>query len=992
VSALTFSSSAQGYDLAQGAALTASSATSFSVENASTRIVFTGTSLTYDAVTGVPSGGTITGFKVYDFDNAGTGTPLQIGTATGVSIALNTYTFYSGLSSILTQALAYADSIAGSTGDDILYGYAGNDTLTAGAGNDTLVGGYGSDTLIGGAGNDTYILDDALDSITEGAGAGTDLMRIATGGSYVLAANVENAEVSSSYYGALTITGNASNNLISGSTYNDSINGGAGNDRLSGMSGSDSLDGGTGNDTMFGGAGADTYYVDSTLDKIFEETSSSTLYETGDWVVSSASYTLGNALENLRLSGTSAINGTGNASNNILVANNGNNILNGGSAGTDTASFETAATKVTASLTSGGVSGGSGNDTLSGIENLYGGLSGDALTGNASANILDGGTGVDTLAGGAGDDTYYANVSGDVVTELSTGGTDTVFSLADYVLSNYVENLNFEINYSYAFAYASGYSTAINGTGNTLANVITGNYNGNNLLGLAGNDTINGGSGNDTIDGGVGADSMTGGAGMDTYYVDNIGDVIYGELAPYYSTTVELDTVISSISFTLASNLENLTLAGTANINAGGNEGDNLIIANTGNNYLNGGLGIDTLSYTTHAAAVTVSLATSGAQTTGGSGSDRVVNFENLTGGSAGDHLTGNALANTLDGGLGSDTLTGGAGDDTYFVNAPTDLIVEGSGAGTDTVRANGIAGNSFTLGANVENIVFVPGNYFAMNAVGNNLGNLMVGNSAGNSLNGDSGNDTLDGGAGTDQLIGGIGDDLYYVDANTDVITELASAGTDKVIVGYSSAYGTTPNPPNLVAYTLANNVENLHLASKGSTYGYSYDRIDLTGTGNGLDNLITAADGFDQLSGGAGNDTLAGGSGNDTLTGGAGSDIFLFDAALSSPNPGGSYYAPYTIGNDTVTDFTSGSDKIHLSDDVFTSLGAPGALSGTALLVGTGSLATTSVQRLIYNTSSGGLFYDADGSGAAHSAIQIAIVGSTSHPALTSADFLIV
>jgi Ca2+-binding RTX toxin-like protein len=269
-----------------------------------------------------------------------------------------------------------------------------------------------------------------------------------------------------------------------------------------------------------------------------------------------------------------------------------------------------------------------------------------------------------------------------------------------------------------------------------------------------------------------------------------------------------------------------------------------------------------------------------------------------------------------------------------------------------------------------------------------------MIGNLGGNSLSGGDGNDTLDGGFGTDQLIGGAGDDLYYVDASTDVVTEAASAGVDKVIVGYSSTYSVTPYTQTGVAYTLAANVENLHLASKGSMYGsgYSYDRVDISGTGNALDNVITADAGFDQLNGGAGNDTLSGGAGSDTLTGGTGSDVFLFDTALNTPNPAGAYYSPLASGPDTITDFTVGTDEIQLSDEVFTALGAPGALAASQFVANTTGVATTATQRVIYNTASGALFYDADGSGAQHAGIQIALIGAISHAALTGADFLVV
>lgn len=987
---LTYTSSAPNTDFLQGAAITSSSGSSFVVENGGYRMTVSGTALTYDATTGAPNGGTITKFDIYSFDNAGTGTPALIASSSALTIAVS-YQFYgyNALATMLTNVLL-----------------SGNDSIVGSAFNDTLTGGSGSDTLAGGAGSDTYIITDATDIVSEAAGAGIDT--VVFKGSfytpYTLAANVENARADASVYGSyLSVVGNDLANVITGGGYGDTLDGGAGNDRLDGGSGNDSLIGGTGNDTMFGGQGDDIYTVDSLGDKVFEDGSAPTYSYGGvggDWVVvkGAISYTLGNYVENLRLD-VGALNGTGNSLNNYIVANNTANNLNGSAGASDTVSFETASTQVTASLLSGIVTGGSGNDTLSGFENIRGGSAGDSLTGNSLDNVLDAGggaTGIDTLNGGLGNDTYYVDSVGDIVSESSLAGggsNDTVYSQVDFTLSNYVENLSLDSNYLHFRSY---YSVAVNGTGNSLANKITGNTSANNLNGAAGNDTIDGMYGNDTINGGTGADSMIGGYGADTYYVDNVGDVVT-ELDNYYAPT-DIDTVISTVSYTLGASVENLTLSGTGFIRGGGNELNNVIVANTGGSYLDGGLGIDTLSYAGHAAKVTVSLAALGAQATGGSGSDTIANFENLTGGTAGDALTGNALANVIDGGLGSDTLTGGAGNDTYIVDVTTDSVVEASGAGTDTVLATGVSGNTFTLAANVENIrllLDVASPINATNAIGNASNNLMAGNSLANSLNGGDGNDTLDGFGGSDAMTGGLGNDVFYVDSAGDLVNEVAGQGTDTVILGISAfakgldSAGAATGPNTGFAYTLANNVENLQLNSHSYTPN-TPSVISLSGTGNGLNNLITAGSGLDTLDGGAGDDTLSGGGGNDMLTGGSGNDVFRFDTALVERDPLSNYYTT-TSGTDTITDFTSGQDKIQLSDDVFTALNGPGALSG--FVSGAGLVAaTTAAQRVIYNTTTGGLYYDADGSGGQHAAIEIAIIGTSTHPTLTASDFAVI
>jgi len=209
---------------------------------------------------------------------------------------------------------------------------------------------------------------------------------------------------------------------------------------------------------------------------------------------------------------------------------------------------------------------------------------------------------------------------------------------------------------------------------------------GNTLIGTAQGDYIYGLGGNDTLDGGAGADKLVGGTGNDTYYVDNVGDKVVEN--PEEGT----DLVYASLSYALPANVENLALSGTASINGTGNSLDNILYPNHGNNVLDGGDGIDTVSYQFSASkygGVTVSLGIAGAQATGGSGSDTLIRIENLTGTTSGDTLTGNAANNVLNGFGGADTLLGGAGDDTLIVPDLNFVKLDG-GAGNDTLSLSG--------------------------------------------------------------------------------------------------------------------------------------------------------------------------------------------------------------------------------------------------------------------------------------------------------------
>lgn len=346
------------------------------------------------------------------------------------------------------------------------------------------------------------------------------------------------------------------------------------------------------------------------------------------------------------------------------------------------------------------------------------------------------------------------------------------------------------------------------------------------------------------------------------------------------------------------------------------------------------------------------------------------VTIERAIGGSGNDRLIGNPAANVLDGRGGKDTMIGGVGNDTYRVGSSSDQIIENLGEGTDTVKSS----RSFTLGANLEKLILIGSG--VINGTGNELNNTLTGNSAANRLYGLGGNDTLiggggadilDGGSGADRLSGGAGNDIYLVDNRFDRITENPGEGTDFVKSSRS--------------FILGVNLEKLLLTGSGATNGTG-NELNNTLTGNAGANTLSGLEGKDTLSGGGGADTLYGGSGNDRLTGGAGADIFVFDTALNGTN-----------NLDTITDFSAVDDTIWLDDDIFTTLTA-GSLAAAAFYGGANvSTALDASDRIIYNSTNGYLYYDADGLGSTASVVKIAILGVSTHPQeVTAADFMVV
>ncbi|MEY4765758.1 MAG: hypothetical protein RI907_2431, partial [Pseudomonadota bacterium] len=429
----------------------------------------------------------------------------------------------------LTLITTAVISGTGNALDNVLTGNSAANTLTGGTGNDTLTGGASNDTLVGGVGNDTYVIDVSTDVITENANEGTDTVFSPVTYSIASLPNLEHITLTGS--NTINATGNAAANILTGNA------------------GANTLSGGTGIDTLIGGAGNDTYVVDNLADVVTESFNEGT-----DLVQSSVTYTLTANVENLTLTTTSAISGTGNDLDNLLTGNTGVNTLTGGlgndtldggtgadslvgGLGNDTYVVDNTTEKLTENAAEGtdlvkaGVSWTlaanfehltlTGSSTINGTGNaadnwLIGNGAINTLTGGLGNDTLDGGVGADSLVGGAGNDIYFVDSTTEKLTENLNEGTDTVRSMVTWTLGANFEHLTLEG------------SNAINGTGNTLSNALTGNAMANTLTGAGGNDTFRGGLGTDTLNSssttsndtyiwgrGEGADALTDTGGVD---------------------------------------------------------------------------------------------------------------------------------------------------------------------------------------------------------------------------------------------------------------------------------------------------------------------------------------------------------------------------------------------------------------------------------------------------------------------------------------------
>jgi trimeric autotransporter adhesin len=600
--------------------------------------------------------GNITGIEVIGFHDGG-----------GLNLYNSNPQFNIGLDITLDASLGGSPddgilTVIAADGDDSLDGSQIADSVTlvleGGKGDDifenvasaNIVGG---DSFAGGDGIDTLDLDEYLASwggpaVLVGGNStvtGVEIINLhgslTAGGINFIELAIPLANTSST--GNITVNGyGLARDFIDGSRIANStvslfLNGNGGDDVLTGGAGADMLNGGAGGDAMAGGLGSDTYLVDSTADSVTENTFGGL----SDGVIASVDFTLGANLEELGLSGTADIDGTGNGLGNEIGGNSGRNYLYG-LGGTDH------------------LYGGAGDD------NLFGGEGNDTLEGGSEADELDGGTGADIMKGGTGNDSYVIDKApvfdgngvlieaGDVVIELANeGGSDLIMSSVNTVLFANVENL-----------WLTG-TANLSGVGNFLDNLIVGNGAANALTGITGNDHLYGFGGNDALWGGAGADALDGGEGSDT--------ALYTGSA---AVTIDLGAQVY-----LGGDAVGDTLTGIENV-AGSAFGDGLI-GDAAANILSGAAGDDQL---TGLAGADTLFGGADNDTLTGNSFGIAFNFtDTLYGGGGNDNLYvgigGNAIMNgdsgddTLSGLSGVDTMRGGLGDDFIYGAQGNDLF-----------------------------------------------------------------------------------------------------------------------------------------------------------------------------------------------------------------------------------------------------------------------------------------------------------------------------
>ncbi len=598
---------------------------------------------------------------------------------------------------------------------------------------------------------------------------------------------------------------------------------------------------GTGGDTLTGtdaGSIDDTFNVSGATDSIVE---SGIL--TANIVNSSGSFTLGANLANLTLSGTTSLVGTGNTLTNIITGNTGSDTLSDGGLGgagdtltgnsatngtdtflvnntTDVVSEHNAGTST--ALIDSSVSWNLGTHTTN-VKHLTLTAGSLTATGNTLSDVLSdaiSGAGHDTLIGNSatnGTDIFNVNSATDVVSETHLGtSTALINSSVSWSLATNTTNVN--------HLTLTGTGAGLTATGNTSADTII--------------DATTGAGGN-ILTAGTGVATMTDGstAGNDTFVINNASDHVTESHA---GGTGVID---SSVNWSLGTNFVKLDLTngGSASLTGTGTAaGGDTLIGDAGKDTLSDGsvaptagdamIGNNTAgadSFIVHNSSDTVT------ETHGGAGVAALVTFtgsagntsfsidgtgvNNLTlSGAIATTGTGNTLGGILTGSTtGIDALIGNSatGNDTFIVNHASDTVTEnGAGAGGNLVKSS----ISFTLGANLEDLILTAGGTTATNAIvgtGNTIGDVLTSNATG-----------------IDALIGNStgGNDTFNVNAAGDTVTENgAGAGANLV----NSA----------ISFTLGANLEALTLTGASA----------LTATGNTLSNVLTSNTGADILKG---------------------------------------------------------------------------------------------------------------------------------------------
>jgi len=818
--------------------------------------------------------------------------------ATTINLALAGEQLSGGTGSV-TNVESFIGSVVGSAFGDTLIETAVSfaATFDTGAGDDLVQVARGSDAVNMGAGNDRLVLNYTHGNAVYMTVALTGSLAAGYAGTYYIAGNPAQA----------AFTG-VENFTITTAQSADALFTGDGNDVIATAAGNDEITVAGGTNIVDGGADVDALSID-----LSGQTQGTTI--------------------NLALAGEQLSGGTGSVTNvesfigSVVGSAFADTLIE--TAVSFAATFDTGAGDDLVAVARGSdtVNMGDGNDRLV-LNYTHGnavymtvGLTGSLAAGYAGTYYIAGNpaqasfTGVenftittaqsgDTLFTGDGNDVISTAAGNDEITVA--GGTNIVDGGADIDalsidLSGQAQGVT--INLALAGAQQSGGTGSVTNVESFIGSVV-GSAFADTLIETAVSFAANfdTGDGDDVVQVARGSDTIAMGAGNDRLVLNYThGNAVYmtvgltGSLAAGYAGTYYIAgnpaqaafTGVENFTITTAQSADTLTTGdgndvinagagGDAIVVAGGNDtvdagdGNDSVDGGAGNDILGGGLGIDLLTYASATAGITISLAIATAQATGGSGSDTVSGFENVTGSAYNDVLTGDGGNNILSGGDGDDILVGGAGNDTLGGGNGVDSV---SFAGaTSAVNVN-FATSTITGGAGIgsDTLSSIEG------AVGTNFNDSLTGNAGANNLSGSGGNDTIDGGAGDDMIEGGIGNDTLAGGNGVDTLT-YASA-TARVVVNLSTVAGQS----TVGAGTdTVSGFENLIGTAFNDTLSGTATANVIAG-GLGLD-LINGLGGNDTLLGGDGNDTLQGGDGDDSIDGGAGAtDIASYAAAAT-------------------------------------------------------------------------------------------------------------
>jgi Ca2+-binding RTX toxin-like protein len=653
-----------------------------------------------------------------------------------------------------------------------------------------------------------------------------------------------------------------------------------------------------------------------------------------------------------------------------------------GTAGNDSLAGTSSADSITGSSGNDSIDGLGGNDTAhggSGDDSLRGGGGSDLLRGNGGTDVLSGGLGADNLGGGTGADIFAFSdmgatnadsitdfVSGEDVIELDGSVFTGIGAGASIVFEAGTRQLWYDADGSGAGArqliatLQSGATLAasdivVSGGGTPPGNVINGTEGDDTLDGSDQAETINGLGGDDVIRGNGGADTLDGGAGNDTFYV--LSDDV---LADSGGT----DTVIANQSRTLAAGFENLFFDNFEFDDNGlpGLQGVGNSLANEMRTYIgNGGLldgagGNDTLVGASFEADTLIGNAGNDVLD-GGGGGDRLV-FNVAPGAGNADLIVGFASGSArivLDGDAHAATGPSGvfaAGDGRFVANTSgmatdtSDRVIYNSATGELWYDADGNGAGARQLVATLQGAPALAATDIEIVDGSNPPGSVINGSAGNDQLAGGEGNDTLNGFGGNDTILaGGGGEDFVDGGSGRDSI-DLRNSAQSGIVVDFSAGTLVGGQP--------------------GSIAFISIERV----VGSIFDDSMSGNGAAQNLTGQSGADTLWGAGGIDTLWGGNGGDFFVFREMG-------------TANADRISDFVSGTDELHLDGSVFAGIGS-GFFAANA-----SGTAQDANDRVIYDTETGRLYYDADGSGGGAAQLVAIVVGD---PALAASDITVI